>query len=426
MVYQCFMSIIKTTELDNGLQIITDHVDSVDTVALGIWVGVGTRNENRIHNGVAHMVEHMLFKGTDTRDAPQIAREIENVGGSMNAYTSRELTSYHVHLLKNDVGLGLDVLADMYKNSTFPEDEIEREREVILQEIGMCNDTPDDLIFDLHFETAYPHQAFGAPILGSTKTVSQMSKTTMLDYISRFYSAERTVISAAGNIDHDAFVEQVDGLFRRLSASSNVTPVGALYEGGEVRMQKDLEQSHLILGFQGLSRLDEDYYAAQALSTVLGSGMSSRLFQEVREKRGLVYSIFSFHSGFQDTGQFGIYAGTGPDKLDEIVPVICDEVLKVGSDVSENELSRAKTQLKSSLMMGRESMMTRADQQAKYMLFREKAFDLDALVSQIDAIDLDAIGRVAGKIFSSKPTLSALGPLEKLEGYEKVEGRLAA
>jgi predicted Zn-dependent peptidase len=297
---------------------------------------------------------------------------------------------------------------------------------VILQEIGMCNDTPDDLIFDEYFEAAYPNQSFGAPILGRANTVEAMSREVMTDYVKRLYTAGRTVISAAGNIDHDVFVKQVESLFGDLDRDSEQPNLAAAYGGGEVRLAKDLEQSHFILGFQGLSRMEDDFYAAQALSTLLGSGMSSRLFQEVREKRGLVYSIFSFHSGYQDDGQFGIYAGTGPEKMDEIVPVICDEVLKVGGDVSEAELKRAKAQIKANLLMGRESMMSRADQHAKYMLFRDQGFDLNALVAQIDAVDINAISRVAKRIFASTPTLAALGPLDKLESYENVKGRLAA
>jgi predicted Zn-dependent peptidase len=420
------MSTINITTLDNGLRVITDSIESVQSVALGIWVGVGTRDENLTHNGVAHMVEHMLFKGTPSRSAAKIAEDIENVGGSMNAYTSREITSYHIHLLKNDAPLALEVLADMYRNSSFPDDEIEREREVILQEIGMCNDTPDDLIFDEYFEAAYPAQSFGAPILGRTDTVEAMSRSVMTDYVKRLYTAGRTVISAAGNIEHDVFVKQVESLFGGLDRDSAQENLPANYSGGEVRLAKDLEQSHFILGFQGLSRKEDDFCAAQALSTLLGSGMSSRLFQEVREKRGLVYSIFSFHSGYQDDGQFGIYAGTGPEKMDEIVPVICDEVLKVGGDVTDVELKRAKAQIKANLLMGRESMMSRADQHAKYMLFRDQGFDIENLVAQIDAVDLNGISRVAERIFTSTPTLAALGPLDKLESFDSVKGRLAA
>jgi len=416
----------RLTTLPNGLRVISDNVPSMHSVAIGIWSGVGTRYEHMAHNGAAHMVEHMLFKGTPTRDALEIAQSIESVGGHMNAYTSREVTSYHAHMLHKDIDLGLDVLGDMYINSTLPDDEIERERQVILQEIGMCNDTPDDLVFDNYYEAAYPGQTLGAPILGSSDHVANMSREALTGFIKKFYSPSRTVISAAGNVDHDALVDKVSQAFADLPDDQDFNPKPAAYKGNDHRIVKELEQAHFILGFQSIPRLDEDHYTAQALSTILGGGMSSRLFQEVREKRGLVYSIFSFNSAYQDDGQFGIYAGTGPERLDEILPVICDEVRKVTTDVSEEEVQRAKTQLKSSLLIGRESMMTRADQHAKYALFRNAEFNIDETLEKIESIDAAAIQNVAKRIFDGAPTLAALGPLRKLPEYGHIEEKLAA
>jgi len=416
----------RLTTLPNGLRIISDHVASMHSVAIGIWAGVGTRYEDMAHNGAAHMVEHMLFKGTPNRDALQIAQSIESVGGHMNAYTSREVTSYHTHMLKDDINLSIDVLSDMYTRSTLPDDEVERERQVILQEIGMCNDTPDDLVFDNYYEAAYPNQTLGAPILGSADHVTNMSRDALNGFIQKFYSPSRTVISAAGHVDHDALVEKVSEAFADLPADQDYTPKPASYSGSDHRVQKELEQAHFILGFQSLSRLDDDHYAAQALSTLLGGGMSSRLFQEVREKRGLVYSIFSFNSAYQDDGQFGIYAGTGPESLGEIIPVISDEILKVTQAVNEEEVNRAKTQLKSSLLIGRESMMTRADQHAKFAIFRNSEFDIEETLQKIEAIDAPAIQNVAKRIFSSQPNLAALGPLQNLPEFGAIEERLAA
>lgn len=420
------MTGIRLTTLSNGLRVITDHVESMHSVALGIWVGVGTRHEEMIENGVAHMVEHMLFKGTKKRTAAQIVEQIENVGGSMNAYTSREVTSYHVHLLKEDTVLGLDIMADMYLNSIMPEDEIERERQVILQEIGMNNDTPDDLLFDQFYECAFPAQAMGAPILGTAAIIENMKRSSMENYIRSFYTPARTVISAAGSVDHDHFVAHVENFFAAMPKDQADHNLQAHYAGGEVRTLKELEQAHILFGFEGINRLDPDYYATSALSTMLGGGMSSRLFQEVREKRGLVYSIYSFHSGYQDDGLFGIYAGTGPDKLTEIMPVICDEIQKFSASVTEEELARAKAQMKASTLMGRESMMTRADQQAKHLLFRNKVYDLESAVKLIDAIDIPTIRRVTDRIFSSAPTLAALGPIDTLESFDQVRQRIAA
>ena len=420
------MTNIQITTLDNGLRVMTDNTGCGHSVALGIWVGVGTRNEELMHNGCAHMLEHMMFKGTKTRSAHDIAKQIENVGGHMNAYTSREITSYHMHMLAEHMPLALEVLGDMVGGSTLPQEEIERERQVILQEIGMCNDTPDDLIFDHYYQTAYPDQSLGAPILGSAKCVEDMNRTTLLDFMCRYYTPARAVISAAGEVDHDAFVAQVEKHFSDLPSDIHKGYVAANYAGGDFRAEKELEQTHFILGFQGLSRLEEDYYTAQTLSTLLGGGMSSRLFQEVREKRGLVYSIFSFHSGYQDDGQFGIYAGTGPESMDEIIPVICDEIMKVTQNVTEEEVERAKAQLKSGLLIGRESMLTRADQHAKHMIFRDKIFNIDETIGKIDAVNPQEIQQTAAKIFAGKPTLAALGPLGKLEDYGQIEERLAA
>lgn len=420
------MSDIQLTTLENGLRIITDSISDAHSVALGIWSNVGTRDEERVYNGTAHMVEHMLFKGTSARSAQDIAGVIENVGGNMNAYTSREITSYHIHLLREDMPLALDVLADIYQNSTLPDDEVERERQVIIQEIGMCNDTPDDLVFDNYYEAAYSDQTFGAPILGTTDIIGKMQRDTLNAHITNHYTPENTVISASGYVQHDDFVARVRDAFKNLPANQNHSRNKASYSGGEFRMDKDLEQAHFVLGFEGVARSNDQYYAAQALATILGGGMSSRLFQEVREKRGLVYSVFAFHSGYADTGQFGVYAGTGADKLTEIMPVICDELLKATHDLSDEEVARAKAQLKSGLLMGRESMMTRANQQAKYVLFRDKALDIEAIIKQVDAINRDTLHTVAESILASKPTIAALGPIENLETHDKITARLSA
>ena len=416
----------RLTTLPNGLRVVSENVPSMHSLALGVWTGAGTRYEDMENNGAAHMVEHMLFKGTKKRDALDIVESIESVGGHMNAYTSREITSYHMHMLEKDIKLGLDVLADMYINSTLPDEEIERERQVILQEIGMCNDTPDDLVFDNYYEAAYPDQTLGAPILGSADHVTNMSREALTNFIQNFYSPSRTVISAAGKVDHEALVEKVASAFDKLPKDIDFTPKPAEYKGSDHRVEKDLEQAHFILGFQSFTRLDDDYYAAQALSSLLGGGMSSRLFQEVREKRGLVYSIFSFNSAYQDDGQFGIYAGTGEESLAEIIPVISDEILKATYTISEEEVERAKAQLKSGLLIGRESMMTRADQHAKYALFRNDEFDIEKTLAKIEAIDADKIHDVAKRIFSTSPNLAALGPLSKLPRFDVIKERLAA
>lgn len=417
----------KITTLPNGLRVLTDYVSAVDSVALGIWADVGTRHENMADNGVAHMVEHMMFKGTPGRTALQIAEQIEDVGGQINAYTSREVTAYHIHLLKDDLLLAVDILGDIIQNSHMPEDEVERERDVILQEIGMTVDTPDDLVFDQYQETAYPGQALGAPILGRTDIIGNMQRQTLMDYVRRFYTPRRLVVAASGNVDHDSFVRAVESAMGALPADTQDNAAPASYRGGEHREEKALEQAHIVMGFRGLARADDDYYTAVALATALGGGMSSRLFQEIREKRGLVYSVFAFHSAYQDDGQFAIYAGTGPDRLPELMPVMCDEIAKVVSDLmTAEELVRAKAQMRASLVMSRESMMTRANQNAKHLIHFGTEMNVQEKLARIDAVTLEDMRRVAQTIFASKPTLAALGPLSQLEDYDVLGKRLAA
>lgn len=418
---------IQTTTLKNGLRVITDTVTSVDSVAIGVWAGVGTRHENMSVNGVAHMVEHMLFKGTTTRSAMQIAEEIEDVGGSINAYTSREITAYHIHLLKDHVGLAVNILADLIQNSTLPDDEIVRERKVILQEIGMSVDTPDDYVFDIYQETAYPDQSLGAPILGKPKIIEAMNREALNQYIKSHYTPSRLIVSAAGNIRHDDLIKLVEDAFCCLPQDQDIRTIAAAYQGGEHRLERQLEQSHVVLGFRSIGRHDERYYSALALSNILGGGMSSRLFQEVREKRGLVYSVFSFNSAFDDDGQFAIYAGTGPERLRELIPVMCDELKKIiAHPVSTAEIARVKTQMRSNLLMARESMMTRAGQQAKHLVHFSRTLDLNKILDDIDAVNTDTIQNLANLIFSSRPTLAGLGPLDNLEPYDQICRRLAA
>lgn len=418
---------IKTTTLDSGLRVITDTVPEMETVALGVWADVGTRHEDMKHNGVAHMVEHMMFNGTPTRTARQIAEAIEDVGGQVNAYTSREITAYYVHLLQTDMPLAMDILSDILQRPTFPDSELEKERGVIVQEIGMTNDTPDDVVFDYYQETAYPDQALGAPILGTEDIVQNMKKETLYDYVHRFYTPEKLVISAAGNVDHDAFVEMSRTMFADLPPDTHQTYEAAKYSGGDKRVERELEQAHVVMGFQGIKRDDPDYYSAVILGTVLGGGMSSRLFQEVREKRGLVYSIYSSHSSYHDDGQFEIYAGTGDENLKDLIPVTCTEIVKMMQEpVTEAELHRAKAQIKAGILMSRESMLSRANRQAKYLINFNRAPDVNRLIAQVDAVTVYSVQKIAQKIFTGKPTLAALGPVKDLEDYDKIRQRLAA
>jgi predicted Zn-dependent peptidase len=416
---------IGLATLPNGLRIVTDRIDTVATVSLGLWVDVGTRHEPAKVNGVAHFLEHMAFKGTERRSALAIAEEIEAVGGHLNAYTSRESTAYYAKVLKEDVALALDILADILQHSTFEPEELERERTVILQEIGQANDTPDDIIFDYFQERAFPAQAMGRPVLGSPKIIKKLSRKSVISYLQDHYGASRMVLSAAGNIDHDRFVALAAELFSDMPAERAVTTEEARYAGGEQRERRDLEQLHLVLGFPGITLCDPDYYAASVLSTAFGGGMSSRLFQEVREKRGLVYSIYSFAHSYRDGGLFGIYAGTGEDEAAELLPVLCDEAQKLHDGFAPGELARAKAQMKAGLLMSLESTSARCEQMAQHMLIHGTPFDPDEIVRQIDAVDNDAIQRIVSHWRSAPPTLVSLGPVKKLEDFARVEARLS-
>lgn len=415
-------AIYKT--LDNGLRLVVDSVDTVDTVALGIWVGVGTRFENPVHNGIAHMTEHMMFKGTDSRNAIDISKEIENVGGHMNAYTGREVTGYFVHMLKEHVDIGMDIISDMVKNATIPEGEIEREKQVIIQEIGMSLDTPDDYIFDLYHMRAYPEQSLGNPILGNAEIVSSITREDIKDYINRYYNSGNIVVSFSGNIDLSQAEDLVGKYLSDINNGERAVYLPAKYQGGENRHEKSLEQAHIIIGFEGFARTSRESLITSIMASILGGGMSSRLFQEVREKRGLAYSVFASQSGYHDSGQLEIYAGTSPERIEELIPAICDEICSMSKTISEEEFKRAVTQRKSDMLMSMESMMHRTDRNARYAVYYDKAFDIEDQLTKLAELNIEDIRNVATKIFSGTPCIAALGSLKNLETYEKLSSRI--
>ncbi len=408
---------VMVSRLANGMRVVTDRMDSVETVSIGVWVDVGTRHEPAAINGVAHLLEHMAFKGTKRRSALDIAAEIEAVGGHVNAYTSREHTAYYAKMLKADVGLAVDILADILQHSTFEAAELERERTVILQEIGQAQDTPDDIIYDLFQERAFPDQPMGQPVLGRTEIIKQLGRESVADYQKSTYAAPGMMLVAAGNVAHETLVGLAERAFSALSAQSAAKTEPARYVGGDLRQQRDLEQVHILLGFPGFAFADRDYYAASVLSTALGGGMSSRLFQEIREKRGLVYSIYSFSHSYSDGGVFGIYAGTGENEAAELLPVLTAEIRKLEAGLLPAELERARAQLKAGLLMSLEGTSARCEQQASHMLVFGRPLDPAELVRHIDAVDEDAVIRVARRLTNTVPTLTALGPIGRIEDY---------
>ena len=416
---------IRTTTLDNGLRIVTDTNDSVQTISCGAWFNVGTRHETKDINGIAHMLEHMAFKGTKRRTAVQIAEEIESVGGYLNAYTAREVTAYYARILKDDLPLAVDILADILQHSTFDKDEFVREQGVVLQEIGQTNDTPDDVVFDYFQDTCYPDQPMGWPTLGTEDVIRALTPEQVSAYMHDHYSLSNMVFSAAGNVSHDAVVALCQQHFNVMPKDRPLTPKPAVYGGGEFRQEKDLEQAHIILGFESVPFQHPDYYSMMVYSTILGGGMSSRLFQEIREKRGLVYTVQSSTASYRDSGVFQIYAGTGEKEVAELVPVMCEELRKMSVDVTDAEIKRAKTQIKAGLLMGLESTSNRCERLANQILIYGSPLSATDICARIDAVTKDDVLRVASTILQKKPTLTALGPIKNLPRLDEVVKSLA-
>ncbi|SME94585.1 Predicted Zn-dependent peptidase [Tistlia consotensis] len=418
------MSVTVTT-LPNGLTVASDRMDTVESASIGVWVGVGTRHEPAEANGVAHLLEHMAFKGTSNRSAQAIAEEIEAVGGHLNAYTGRETTAYYAKVLADDLPLALDILSDILQRSTYDEEELKRERAVVLQEIGQAEDTPDDIIFDYFQEVAYPDQPIGWPVLGRPEIVAVLPRQALFDYQQSRYGARRMVLAAAGRLEHERLVELGAAAFGGHRSESVAEQAPPRYAGGEARFERDLEQLHLLLGFEGFGIEDPDYYPGQVFSTLFGGGMSSRLFQEVREKRGLVYSIFSFLQSQSDSGLFGLYAGTGEAEAGELLPIFCDELGKVaGAPVGEAELQRAKAQLKASVLMSRERTSARAEALGGNILAHGRPIPPEEVVAKIEAVGPDDILRLVGRLLSSPPSLTLLGPAAGVESYDRLLERL--
>lgn len=418
---------VQTTVLQNGITVATQRFEHVESVSLGVWVRAGARNELEDEHGIAHLLEHMAFKGTHTRSAQSLVESIENVGGDINAATSVETTSYYVRLLKEDTALGLDILADILQNSKFDADELEREKHVILQELGAAIDTPDDCVFDRFTETAYRHQTLGRAILGTRETINSFTPEMIRNYIGREYSGERMVIAATGAVEHDQIVEMVRARFSSFAKVTAYSPDNlAHYVGGDYREPRQLQDTQFLLGFEGRAYHVRDYYASQVLAMLLGGGMSSRLFQEIREKRGLCYSIYAFHWGFSDTGIFGVHAATEPDDLTELVHLILAELKRCALDIGEPELRRARAQFRSSLLMSGESAPARAGQIARQILLFGRPIPNEELLSRLDKLTVERLRDLADRLFmGSRPTVSAVGPVDKLLDMNEITSVLS-
>ena len=411
---------VRTTKLGNDVLVVTDAMDTVETASVGAWIAIGARHERTEINGITHLIEHMVFKGTERRSPKAIVEEIEAVGGHINAYTSRENTAYFAKVLKNDVALALDIVADIVQHATFDAEELERERQVILQEISQANDTPDDIIFDYFNEAAYPDQSVGRSVLGTAEIIGSLPRDAVVSYMRSEYGAPRIVVGAAGRVDHDRFAALSEEAFNMLSVAGAPMAERPRYLGGEKRERRNLEQVHLITGFDGVSYEDPDYHALAVYSTLLGGGMSSRLFQEARERRGLVYSIYSFSQSYDDAGLFGVYAGTGEREARELLPLVANEMLEVCERVSADEVQRARAQLKASTLMALESTSARAEQAARQLQIYGRPIPVEETIARIDEVDEAAVVRVARRVLSSPLTFAAVGPIAGLEPYERI------
>ena len=412
------------TTLPNGFRIVTEHMPGLKSASAGVWVMAGGRHERPEQNGIAHFLEHMAFKGTKRRSALQIAEEIEDVGGYINAYTSREMTAYYARVLQNDVGLALDVIGDIVLNPAFDKKEIEVERHVILQEIGQALDTPDDIIFDWLQEVSYPDQAFGRTILGPTERVGAFKRRDLQGFVAEHYGPAQMILAAAGGVDHDAIVRQAEAIFGGMQAHGQAAFQPAAFHGSERREVKDLEQAHFAMAFNAPGYRHPDVYVAQVYAMAMGGGMSSRLFQKIREERGLCYSIFAQSGAYEDTGQITLYAGTSGDEVGDLATLTMDELKRAADDMSEPEVARARAQIKAAMLMGLESPSSRAERIARLLAIYGRVPHVDEAVERIDAVTTADVRRFAGDLAGADAALALYGPVASAPDLATIRQRL--
>ena len=401
------------------MTVISDSIDSVETVSLGIFVSVGSVNEEDNQKGLSHFLEHMVFKGTTTRNALQISSEIESVGGIMNAFTGQEMTGFHVKILKEHLPLAIDIISDMLQNPTFDPIEFDRERKVVIQEIKMVNDSPDDYISDLFQSTCFTNERLGSPILGFEEGILSYTPDDIRNYMNTNYSIDKMVLVASGNVKHDELVELANKFIVKIKQFPTKPVEKQKYTGGYVYKERDLEQTHIMMGYEGYSYNDNNKYKLMLLSSILGSGSSSRLFQEVREKRGLVYTVYSTTSTFRDTGTFGVYAACEPSKTEEVISIVKEELNKIQSNLNIEELNKAKMQLKSSILMGLEQNSNRMERIASQYLLEGKITEINETMNNINCLNIEDIGEIAKDILNNnKYTLTILGKPNNTNFYE--------
>ncbi|WNF35411.1 pitrilysin family protein [Bacillaceae bacterium IKA-2] len=402
---------VQKFETRNGLRIILEKIPTVRSVSIGIWIGTGSRFESKEVNGISHFIEHMFFKGTHTRSAQEIAEAFDGIGGQVNAFTSKEYTCYYAKVLDEHAEIAIDVLSDMFFNSVFEEKELEKEKNVVLEEIKMYEDAPDDIVHDLLAQASYGGHALGLPILGTQETLKSFTNQTLRGYMEDEYTAEKVVVSVAGNVD-ESFIEKVESIFKDVKKNEQArqftTPN---FLANKLVRKKKTEQAHLCLGFNGLQIGADDIYSLVILNNILGGSMSSRLFQEVREKKGLAYSVFSYHSSFHDSGMLTVYSGTAPNQLDELYETMM-ETLNSMKDIgiTEKELNKGKEQLKGNLMLSLESTNSRMSRNGKNELLLKRHRSLDEIILEINNVTMASTNKLSRDILSKPYSLALISP----------------
>ena len=415
---------VRVTTLPSGLRVVTEAAPNLRTAAICLFVGAGSRHESAGEHGLSHLLEHMAFKGTRRRSARDIAEAIEDVGGDLNAETGVERTVYFARVLGADAALALDLIGDILTESQFDPAELEREKNVIVQEIGAVEDTPDDLVFDLLTASAWPDQAIGRPILGTRESVGGFDREAIGRYLRRRYGARAMVVAAAGAVDHDEVAALAESRLQGFSRDAEPIETPAAYRGGEAKLSKRLEQTHIVVGFEGRPAGAPDHDAAQIFAAAAGGGMSSRLFQEVREKRGLAYSIHAFHWDYSDTGLFGFYAGSADRDAPEVAAAAVDCLAGAAHGLNETEIRRAKAQMKVSLLAALESPGARAQQLGRQMQVYGRPLSLEEMVTRVDAISVEEVRKSGADMLRSSPTVAAIGAVGKVPGHGKVADAL--
>ncbi|MBT2649567.1 insulinase family protein [Bacillus sp. ISL-34] len=403
---------IKKYTCQNGVRIVLENIPTVRSAAIGVWIKTGSRNETPELNGVSHFLEHMFFKGTTTRNAREIAESFDSIGGQVNAFTSKEYTCYYAKVMDNHASYALEILADMFFNSTFDGEELKKEKNVVYEEIKMYEDTPDDIVHDLLSKAVYENHPLGYPILGTENTLETFNSDTLKKYVHDMYTPDKVVVSIAGNVD-EKMIKEVESYFGSYQGGEDrLELVKPSFHENRITRKKDTEQAHLCLGYKGLEIGNDKTYSLITLNNILGGSMSSRLFQDVREQRGLAYSVYSYHSSYQDSGMVTVYGGTGTNQLDSLYETIQETLDTLKRDgITEKELRNSKEQLKGSLMLSLESTNSRMSRNGKNELMLGEHRSLDDIIIKIDEVTEDTVNELANQIFTEH-SLSLVSPLE--------------